>query len=1237
MSTEATNNMKSKPTKRKLSIKKRNKHRRANENQMMVIHHSKFVPERSYNNVQPRPGLGHKKLYYSYGYISEHHIEEPLLSNESISSSEFSDFLGTMDGKTYAYNTDNEMISYKSDYAQHRNNSNKKQTSSSSKNNGTEQAEVIYNGIKHDNNINRKAEIKAMSKHHRVTQRYGLTLPLFKHSLKLQPKILHLTFHGEYDINTKITKIKFDGTPALPQLLTSGDTFLYKGRSKKYYRDYIAAIARLWEEEIVLFTRQQINHINKMPLYAKYTFIKTDLIIDRRPKMRQLLQNIAQRRLGCDAVHYPNRKCMMIWYGHWKSKDEISLPPNPWLLDEYFLSNLCINRQINGICRQIKTKYKKISSNNLNLIKKLNTNYQLYQWTIMNIAINQIIPKEVWTWIDSLDDNGSDSDIDEELENENTINGELYNAYHRTFELTVSPFIDHDDKYLQIKSRANPTETEKKILEQSIRAIMEDILKDIRQDIIISPGREFESPWLPPPLLNYKILRFQNDSAIRLVRTKIIHKFTSKYRNKYIISFKPLSKATWQSWSLCGYIPVNEQKPFNITSDRKKTIENIIKNKLVSKQECKIKLLLLLGCHSYHLAKLFEPYIECIICVHPQTQIDDNTCIKFSDYFYKNLSSFNNKYQQLKYIVMKSYNNSMEKLRKTCRNDNGCKLHGHIIDDNHEENGGGHHHHYHPNGDFLISSANKQNMSRIQHLNELEKYKSEFREYSYQHPLHEHYESPSLFIMRIGHKTFLRLRDYVNNKLSPLSLSSSSSPITNNNKKITDKLIINRKKSPSNFDNGYQYQKIVKKPNIFSNKGKRKTEYKSVDGNKTNSSYSSLPPPYSRNSTANGSTHSHKGGGNGVEHTHTHSTHNTARGGPSINYDYSQETTGTNQQISMPSANSFKDNTIDTGGGNITQFTSHLGLEQSNINPLEEYDSILTIDTEYIATDNNIIHNELENAIISWEWYESKVSSDFSYSILKCSSEKTKTIIKEILETKKCKEEEEMNRILQKEQTLGAILKKQSLDNLATESEDDEFDDSKVNNLRWDVTDLPICCCSIDAPHRVEDKLVLLIDGKQIQGRDINLSVIKDNKYNINNNNNNNNNNNKELIGINEFSKSAPNMSKRGGINNNNNNNINNNNMLKPPWFQTQLHDDFTSDDDDGYNKPKLDDQDISDFPMTDLLNHEYDGDEEDDEINKLSSFNDNDFDHDNMDTVYNDDYPSQYHENEDGTETIVT
>merc|ERR1719461_685273 len=64
----------------------------------------------------------------------------------------------------------------------------------------------------------------------------------------------------------------------------------------------------------------------------------------------------------------------------------------------------------------------------------------------------------------------------------------------------------------------------------------------------------------------------------------------------------------------------------------------MIKSKLVSKEQCGIKLLILNGCHSYHLAKVFQPFVSSIICIHPDYEIEDEWSVAFTMHFYRNLA-----------------------------------------------------------------------------------------------------------------------------------------------------------------------------------------------------------------------------------------------------------------------------------------------------------------------------------------------------------------------------------------------------------------------------------------------------------------------------------------------------------------------------------------------------------------------------------------------------------------------
>eukprot|EP01084_Bolivina_argentea_P169424 293709_1 len=323
------------------------------------------------------------------GYISEpnHNNNNYIPENNIFSSSEMSDFNNICNNKIVL--TDN-FIETK-----HK---------TENKNNDSKIIQNInYIGIGHDTQLQTDSEILAINSNSNIlcNNSIGLTISSFKKLLISQPKRLHLTFHGEYDNNQNISIVKFDSIPILPMLLTNNATFLYKNRTQKYYKDYICAIARIFEQELIKFVSQPLNNIT-----SSYTCINSEGIFEKVPKLEKLLKNIAEKRFKCGFTNYRNRKFMAIWYGIWQqditnNNTTMIQQPNKWLLNEYKLSNICRNRQINAIVRLIEKQYKRIAENNPNLINKMNINYQMYDWSIMNHAINQCIPNEVWQFLNS--------------------------------------------------------------------------------------------------------------------------------------------------------------------------------------------------------------------------------------------------------------------------------------------------------------------------------------------------------------------------------------------------------------------------------------------------------------------------------------------------------------------------------------------------------------------------------------------------------------------------------------------------------------------------------------------------------------------------------------------------------------------------------------------------------------------------------------------------------------------
>ena len=235
----------------------------------------------------------------------------------------------------------------------------------------------------------------------------------------------------------------------------------------------------------------------------------------------------------------------------------MTAPPNRWLLPEYRLSCLCRNRQIDAIVRLI-------AAVNPNLMS-VNSDYQLYAWAVMSHAINAVIPEQVWTWINSAESDVDIGDIDT-----HNGNGEgLYEKFEKTYEIVVCPIESQSKAQKILKSKK--TNAEQQIQEQTVQTILKQIIKDIKVSEIMSNAMEYYSGLICAPLLNYKIVRFSNESAVSEVRTKVIARLQRKYKRRYDIKFTKLSNASKPSSLLCGFVPLNDPKSYvlDMSEDKK--------------------------------------------------------------------------------------------------------------------------------------------------------------------------------------------------------------------------------------------------------------------------------------------------------------------------------------------------------------------------------------------------------------------------------------------------------------------------------------------------------------------------------------------------------------------------------------------------------------------------------------------------------------------------------------------
>jgi len=178
---------------------------------------------------------------------------------------------------------------------------------------------------------------------------------------------------------------------------------------------------------------------------------------------------------------------------------------------------------------------------------------------------------------------------------------------------------------------------------------------------------------------NVQIIRFLNDSALQAAKQRIEKiKDMVRVHNEYDIQFRPIDKADKSTQVQVGYIPKTQAINYSIDIKHKTDpLSRLLKKHLVSRSHCKIKLLVLNGCHSYILGKIFSEYVENVICINPYVKIQDRTATTFAQYFYAGLHEYVNPTRHLKESVLRAYIDAKGYLSKDCANDTACKAHSH--------------------------------------------------------------------------------------------------------------------------------------------------------------------------------------------------------------------------------------------------------------------------------------------------------------------------------------------------------------------------------------------------------------------------------------------------------------------------------------------------------------------------------------------------------------------------------
>lgn len=292
----------------------------------------------------------------------------------------------------------------------------------------------------------------------------------------------------------------------------------------------------------------------------------------------------------------------------------------------------------------------------------------------MNAVIEKTVPSEVWEWLENLEsysnvqkeNDSAESTKFKKCEESKESNdsspssdGELYDAFGNTYVLRVVP---------KDLNNADPS-AQHIVFEPDINRIINKIERGIKKEAEIWNGTTFNSnrgDHVTTGSSHFRIFSFINADIVSMVREEIISPLRKK-NDRYHIFFNSLRKSDPTAYRLCGYVPVQEKKEYDLN-----TVGNLIRETLKSREECKIELLLLMGCYSYHLAKVFQPFIENIICVHPRVPIEDKYCVRFSRFFYRKLAQQYTRDRTFNRVVKNAF---YEALRVLMEN---ADLEGHI-------------------------------------------------------------------------------------------------------------------------------------------------------------------------------------------------------------------------------------------------------------------------------------------------------------------------------------------------------------------------------------------------------------------------------------------------------------------------------------------------------------------------------------------------------------------------------
>ena len=266
-----------------------------------------------------------------------------------------------------------------------------------------------------------------------------------------------------------------------------------------------------------------------------------------------------------------------------------------------------------------------------------------YSWALLSQAIWNVFPKEIWQaltnerMLNMTTHSADECKGDEYIPNQSD-DKSLWTAFASTYLLEVEP--SDLDSY-QDAGQETQAATQIQIVD-IIRMIQNRVrgTHEIAKEVVFmsSPDDHVLSN-----TLHRRLIHFTNSTAEQRVRSEVIDPLRKKY-GAFNIELISLRKSDPTAYRQCGYIPMNETKKIKMdTMHGMDDISRMIRNELKSMAQCNIKLLLLMGCYSHHLAMVFQPFVEHIICIHPHCEIEDEYTIRFSHYLYEKLAEYKKK------------------------------------------------------------------------------------------------------------------------------------------------------------------------------------------------------------------------------------------------------------------------------------------------------------------------------------------------------------------------------------------------------------------------------------------------------------------------------------------------------------------------------------------------------------------------------------------------------------------